>query len=166
MEEIFLIIPGKPIAKKTHRTRAAVNWKCQTVQQFQWFPQRKEADSISILMRSQYKGPLIDRSVYVRFEFYMPIPQRWNKDQKHKARTGILHHMVKPDVSNLTKFYEDCMKGAILTDDSLIVWSPPIKLYDDNPRTEILIKPFDYEEYMRFQQTFPRSSLDDTREIA
>ena len=117
-------------------------------------------------MRSQYNGPLIDEGVFIVFEFYMPIPKRWSKALKEKARNGTLHHMVKPDTSNLVKFYEDCMKGVILYDDSRVVWAPPIKLYDDNPRTEILIRSFDYEEYLRFQQTFGRRSKCDKAEAA
>lgn len=166
MVEIFLTIPGKPIAKKTHRTRADVDWHRRTVKQVSWFPQRKEADDISLLMRSQYSGPLIDYGVFVIFEFYMPIPKRWSKAQKQKARDGTLHHMVKPDASNLGKFYEDCMTGVIFTDDSRIVWAPPIKLYHDEPRTEILIKPFDYEEYCRFQSAFGRRPRQDTQQAA
>ena len=169
MQEIFLKIPGKPLPKQTHRTRVDVDWKTHTVKQYPWFPQRSDANYVSAVMRSQYSGPLIDEGVFIVFEFYMPIPKRWSKALKEKARNGTLHHIVKPDTSNLVKFYEDCMKGVILYDDSRVVWAPPIKLYDDNPRTEILIRPFDYEEYLRFrrfQQTLGRRSKCDKAEAA
>lgn len=166
MKEIFLTIPGKPIAKKTHRDSCKINWKTQEVKRWRRFPQSEEAKDISIEMKSQYDGPLLDEGVFIIFEFYMPIPKRWNLKFKEKAKRGTMHHLVKPDASNLAKFYEDCMSGVILHDDSRIVWATPIKLYSCKPRTEILIKPFDYEEYCLFQKTFGRRTESDPGEIA
>lgn len=166
MEEIFLTIPGKPISKQTHRNAYKVDWKNKEVKSWNWFPQRAEANDVSNIMRSQYNGPLIDEGVFIIFEFYMPIPTRWSKDLKEKARNGILHHMVKPDSSNLVKFYEDCMNGVIIFDDSRVIWGPPIKLYADIPRTEILIKPFKYEDYIRFKQALGRRIERDSEKAA
>lgn len=160
MAEIFLSIPGKPVAKKTHRTSLSVNWKNKTWKTWTRFPQRIEADDLSDWMRTQYDGPVIEYGVSISFEFYMPIPKRWRKDLKEQARKGILHHVSKPDASNLAKYYEDCMRGVILKDDCQAVWITPVKLFavNDDPHTEILIRPFNYEDYSLFRQTFGRGA--------
>lgn len=157
-EEIFLSIQGKPIAKKTHRDECRIDWSNKSVKRWRRFPQSKEAQQIGLEMKAQYSGPPLETAVFMICEFYMPIPVRWNKKIKQKAREGKIHHLHKPDATNLAKFYEDCMKNIVLHDDCKIVWVTPVKLYDDNPRTEILIKPFNYDEYQRFQQAFGRGT--------
>ncbi len=154
MQEIFLEIPGRPITKETHRSHCVVNWKTKTVKRWTRNPKREKANDVSLQMRAQYNGPLLEEGLFIIFEFYMPIPIRWCKALKEKARNGTLHHLNKPDASNLAKFYEDCMTGVIFQDDKQIVWCTPVKIYDDNPRAEILIKKFDYEKYCSFKKTF------------
>lgn len=158
--EIFLNIPGKPVAKKTHRTSVHINWEKKTCQRWNRFPQREEADNLSLWMSAHYDGPIIDYSVVVFFDFYMPIPKRWRKELKEQAKKGLLHHVSKPDATNLAKYYEDCMRGVILKDDCFVTWCSPVKQFaaNDDPRTEILIRPFDYEEYTRFKQNFGRGT--------
>ncbi len=85
---------------------------------------------------------------------------------KEKARKGLLHHIMKPDASNLAKFYEDCMRGVVFTDDSVVVWISPVKLFSDEPRTEIFVKPFNYEEYCLFKQAIRGGVEDDPLEAA
>ena len=166
--EIFLNIPGKPVAKKTHRTSVNINWNDKTWKTWTRFPQRTEADNLSLWMRNHYDGPIIDYGVFISFEFYMAIPKRWRKDIKEKARNGLLHHVSKPDASNLAKYYEDCMRGVILQDDCKCVWISPVKLFaqNDDPRTEILIRPFNYEDYAMFKQTFGRGVTTPANKVA
>lgn len=167
-KEIFLVIPGKPVAKKTHRTQVSINWKTQSVKRWNRFPQRQEADELTNYLRSIYKGEPIDYGVFLMLEFFMPIPKRWRKALKEEARNGTLHHIYKPDATNLAKYYEDCMRGVIFTDDCRVVWATPVKHYakNDDPRTEILIKPFDYEMYCQFKQTFGRGAKRDSSKAA
>lgn len=154
MDEIYIKIPGKPIAKKTHRTKVFLKNKGGRidVQRHTYFPQGKEASDVRKLLKDQYTGEPLDTGVFVRFLFHMPIPSTWNKTQKAMARDGRLLPIGKPDVSNLAKFYEDCMNGIIYTDDSRIIWVSPIKKYDDESYTEIFITPFSIECYARFQR--------------
>lgn len=166
--EIFLNIPGKPVAKKTHRTCVKVHWKNQTYKRWNRSPQREEADSLSHWMRANYDGPLIEHGVFISFEFFMVIPTRWRKELKEKARNGLLHHVMKPDASNLAKYYEDCMKGVILKDDCQVIWLSPVKHFAKNndPRTEILIRKFNYEDYLQFKKTFGRGFSPSEKEDA
>lgn len=154
METIYIKIPGKPIAKKTHRTKVFLKNKGGRidVQRHTYFPQSKEATEIKRYIKAQYSGEPIDSGVFVRFVFHLPIPTTWNKTQHAMAIDGRLLPIGKPDASNLAKFYEDCMNGIVYTDDSRIIWVSPLKKYDDESYTEIYITPFSMECYARFQR--------------
>ena len=54
---------------------------------------------------------------------------------------NIIDHIVRPDCTNMQKFYEDCLKGIVIADDSQVVESIARKRYSDHPRTVITIKP-------------------------
>jgi len=154
MDEIYFRIPGKPIAKKTHRTKVFLKNKGGRidVQRQTYFPQSKEASDVRKHLKDQYNSEPLDTALFVRFVFHMPIPSTWNKTQKAMALDGRLMPIGKPDVSNLAKFYEDCMNGIVYSDDSRIVWVSPLKKYDDESYTEIFITPFSLECYARFQR--------------
>ncbi len=166
--EIFLCIPGKPIAKKTHREEVRVNWGKRTVKRWRRSPQTEEVAQTRALMQAQYKGKPIDYGVFILFEFFVPIPEKWTKKIKEKALSGELYPLAKPDSSNYAKYYEDCMKGIVIEDDCKAVWISPSKHFAKNndPRTEILIKPFDYETYTLFKHYFGRECTRTQEEVA
>lgn len=151
MEPIYIKIPGKPIAKQTHRECVKVDWKQHNVRRWPYFPQAKEAAEVREIIHSQYQGDLLDSALFVRFMFHVPIPKSWSKRQKHMAIDGRILPIGKPDATNYAKFYEDCMTGIIYSDDARIVWVSPIKKYDEETYTEIHITPFRFEDYERFQ---------------
>lgn len=156
MEQIYIKLLGKPIAKKTHRTRTKVDvdWKSHKykVKQWPYHPTAKEAIEVQKEIQKQYQGEPIDDALFVHFVFHMPVPKSWTIRQKNMALDGRLQPIGKPDASNLAKFYEDCMKGVIYTDDARIIWVTPIKEYDDEGYTEIFITRFNREVYERFQR--------------
>lgn len=155
MEEIYIKIPGKPLAKKTHRTnvKVDVDWIAGKYKVHRWpyFPMTEEVKETKKAIIDQYKGPLLDSGIFVRFIFHMKVPKSWSKRQTNLALDGRIFHISKPDASNLAKYYEDCMKGLVYTDDSRIVWVSPIKKYDYEDYTEIFISEFNPEDYARFQ---------------
>lgn len=77
----------------------------------------------------------------VEMRFYMPIPRHCKNKALNEKLWNFEFHNHKPDVSNLIKFYEDCLNGILFHDDSQIVEIRARKLYSDNPRTEIIIMP-------------------------
>ena len=154
MDEIYIRIPGKPLPKKTHRTRVFIKptgGKLELKRQC-YFPQAEEAKKVQEIIKAQYGGPLMDDGLFVRFIFHMPIPPSWTVKQKKMALDGRLLHIKKPDASNLAKFYEDCMNGTVYSDDARIVWVNPIKVYDDEAYTEIYIRRFTWELFAEFQR--------------
>jgi len=154
MDEIYLRIPGKPLPKKTHRSRVFVKptgGKFE-IKRHSYFPQAEEAKKVQDTIKQQYTGHPLDTGLFVRFIFHMPVPPSWSIKQTKMALDGRLLHIGKPDASNLAKFYEDCMNGIVYSDDARIVWVNPIKKYDDEAYTEIYIRKFEWELFAEFQR--------------
>lgn len=57
-----------------------------------------------------------------------------------KSRAKALHHVVKPDASNVVKGIEDALNGLVYKDDSQITRLHATKEYGDPPRVEIVLK--------------------------
>lgn len=71
--------------------------------------------------------------------FCVPIALDVTFFMKKPKRLKNLHHVTKPDLSNLIKFIEDAGNGIIYTDDRLIFSINARKIYSNIPRTELLI---------------------------
>lgn len=70
----------------------------------------------------------------------MPIPKTTSAVRRKQMLNGILHHIVRPDTSNLTKFLEDCLKTIVFEDDSQVVEIIARKIYGETPKTVISIE--------------------------
>lgn len=77
--------------------------------------------------------PPFSKAVQVDLIFYFQPPKQIKK------RTGIPYHKTKPDADNLCKLILDCCKPIIWTDDCIVSVLNVTKLYDINPRTEMII---------------------------
>lgn len=151
-EHIYLNIPGKPIAKQSARHKCSINWVKHEHKRWSFFPQNDECKEVRKIISQQYQGPLLDDGLFIYFNFHIGIRPSWNKKQKQLALEGKILPIGKPDASNLAKFYEDCMKGIIYTDDARLIGITPIKRYDETWFTEICITPFRFEDYERFEK--------------
>ena len=131
MSTIIFTIPGKPIAKKrprfARRGKFVVTYNDQQTEEGKW-----------ILTARQQITEMIPEGVPItlRCVFYMPIPASTSK----KRRETMLYHTKKPDIDNLCKFVKDCLNGELWHDDSQVSELIAAKLYDENPRTEILVE--------------------------
>jgi Holliday junction resolvase RusA-like endonuclease len=97
--------------------------------------QKKEKVLFGIYLQQQHNDePLFGKSISMDLTFFMPIPR------SVKDRTKNPYHANRPDLDNLCKFVLDSMKDVIITDDKIISILTAMKVYDNNPRTEILIK--------------------------
>lgn len=73
------------------------------------------------------------------FTFYLPRPKSVRRE----------FPSVKPDVTNLTKFLEDCIsKAGIWKDDDLVVTQFNTKLYGENGKTGVQISIFDIKVFL------------------
>ena len=90
---------------------------------------------ITISNQNNNKPPILG-PVILDITFFMPIP----KSKKKKIKPGD-PHIIKPDISNLIKLYEDVSSGIIFKDDCQITQILARKIYDINPRTEFKVIP-------------------------
>ena len=88
-------------------------------------------------LRLQYGTTLpIHHPLHVDLTFYMPIPQS-------KRKKIPPAHITRPDLDNLIKWILDIATGIIYDDDALICSISAKKIYDTNPRTEIIIAKYE-----------------------
>ncbi len=100
--------------------------------------QHKEKNSYqAYLMVANRNIPQLVGAISFEANFYMPIPASWSA--KKKQRMVGKPHISKPDWSNLLKFIEDCCTGILFKDDSLVAKVSGFKVYDLDPRTEIIL---------------------------
>ena len=133
-QKIFIEISGPPIPYAAARKGKYGRW---------YNPRSKEKRKIRWVIRSQYHGFLLKGPLEIRYLFEMPIPKSWPKAKKDLARQQRIAHVSRPDVDNLLKFYNDCMKNIIYEDDRQIVRPLPFKFYGASPRTLVVVY---YEE--------------------
>lgn len=124
MSEFNFFIPGNPIpwkrpgqsGNKRYDTQGYV--KAQLRQLF--------------YLRMGNHPPLLGK-IRLRAKFYMPEPKQMPKSD----RGGF--HCKKPDLDNLLKIYLDCMSSICFRDDSQIYSIEAVKVYSDEPHTELHI---------------------------
>lgn len=83
-----------------------------------------------------YEGPL-----RVEFYFGMRIPRKPKSHQQHGC-----WHTSTPDLTNLEKLIEDVGTGILYIDDRFICSNTADKKYDNEPRTEFIIKELKNEQ--------------------
>ena len=75
------------------------------------------------------------------FTFFMPIPESYRKKiLKQIDEKGFAFHCHKPDVTNLQKNAEDCLKGIVILDDNQVVEVFSRKEYGIEAKTVIQIE--------------------------
>ena len=103
-------------------------------------PRFREKSYALYHIKLQYDQLPIEEAISICYEFEMPIPQSISKKKQMQMLGGIIEHIKRPDCTNMQKFYEDCLKGIVIKDDSQVVESIARKRYSDHPRTVISIK--------------------------
>lgn len=112
-------------------------------------PKNAEKNFTRWQVRSLYKGDPIPGYVAIQFTFFMPVPASTSLKKKKLMLQGeiIPTHC---DCTNLQKFYEDCLKQIVITDDRNVAQISSKKLYGD--REKIVIKIWTLEEYKKGSQ--------------
>jgi len=135
-----LIIPGNPIAK--HRPRFARRGKFVTT----YSDQETEEGKTFLLVKNQINGhKKFTDAVFVRSCFYMPRPKGHYGTGRNSGKlkpSAPEHHIKKPDVDNIVKFYFDILNDLVWNDDSQVISEFSEKKYcnpGEEPRTEIKI---------------------------
>lgn len=146
-----VIIPGKPIALQRAR---AFNEKGKILH---WDSQRKEKEWVRRIMMNQVSNVsnwenledvketislLNCDQFFVGLDFHMPMPKNLSKSKINAIACGFSRYNKKPDIDNLVKFYLDCGNGILFSDDRMIVQLQASKVYSEEPKTIITVKPF------------------------
>lgn len=109
--------------------------------------QKKEKEAVRWQIKSQYKEEKLAVSLLIDLTFRMPIPKSTSTPLRNQMLNGMINHMKKPDIDNLTKFILDCMNDLVFADDSQICILYSRKVYSSVPSTLIRIKPFTKNKY-------------------
>lgn len=127
---ILLEVHGKPVNWVHHQGygRRAFN------------PKFKEKECTQWQLRAQYNGALLTCPVDIHMVFYMPIPKSTSNVRRRQMLSGRIHHITRPDASNLYYFYENCLKGVVIADDSQVFKYSVEKIYSE--KEKVLIKIF------------------------
>lgn len=128
---LTLDLYGIPIPWKRPRARGKIFFDAQA----------KEKEHIKWQIRSQFRNNPLLLPIKMDMTFFMPIPKYTSGIRKKEMIAGNLHHIKRPDIDNLQKFFLDCMNGLVFQDDSQVVEIHAKKVYADNPGTLIRLYP-------------------------
>lgn len=104
-------------------------------------PKYKEREFAQWQMRSQYSNDILTCPLEIHMTFYMAIPKTTSAIRKRQMLLGNMRHIKRPDVSNLYYFYENCLKGVVIEDDSQVYRYCAEKVYSLKEKTLIKIYP-------------------------
>lgn len=127
-------LSGNPIPQK--RTR----FTCKGGTPHAYDPNKKELEMIRWQVRPFAPKEPIAGPVSLSMIFYMPIPKSVSKAARDQMRRRIMLPVTKPDVDNMAYLLTNALKGIVYVDDSQVVEQHIYKVYDDLPRTEIVVK--------------------------
>ena len=131
MPHIIITIPGKPVSKKRPRFVRRGNFV------HSYNPQETEEGRWILVARQQIQEKIPEGvAISLQCFFYLPIP----KGTSRKKRESLFYHTKKPDLSNCLKFVEDCLTGELWYDDSQIARVTAMKMYSEDPRTDIEVE--------------------------
>jgi Holliday junction resolvase RusA-like endonuclease len=142
---IDIQIDGPPIAWKRpgHRSIRSNNKNIAII----YDKQKKEKEKIRWQIKAQFKEEKFTVPLLIDMTFRMPIPKSTSKPLRAQMLTGMIYHMKKPDIDNLTKFILDVMNDLVFVDDAQISTLYVRKVYSSCPSTLIRIKPFTKNNY-------------------
>ena len=75
--------------------------------------------------------------IAITCKFYCPIPSSLSKRKREQLRGQLC--LKKPDIDNYVKLVCDALNGIAWEDDNVIANIVAVKIYDEQPRTEVHI---------------------------
>lgn len=91
------------------------------------------------LATEMYHEPPLEGEIYLKVAFYRKIQKSISKKEHARRTKGHVRPIVKPDLSNYLKSFEDALNGVLWKDDAMIVHEEIDKYYSDEPRIEVEI---------------------------
>lgn len=103
--------------------------------------QSKLKEQVRWQLRSKFNHEPLATPVAITFTFFMPIPKSASRKMREQMELNAVHHMKRPDVDNIAKFYMDCLTGVVLVDDCQVWKMDTQKRYSSNPKTVVELDP-------------------------
>lgn len=125
-----VIIAGVPVPWKAHAGYGKRSFN----------PRFKEKEYVQWQVKSQInQEQFLQGAIHIHCVFHLPIPKGTSKVRHKEMLDNRLHHIKRPDLTNLYKFIEDCLKGLIFEDDSQVCDVILKKIYSAIPKTVISV---------------------------
>lgn len=126
---LTITIPGEPTAWA--RARSAGKMR---------FTPHKQAVAMDVIrfeaLRVMRGQSLLDGPLRVQATFVYQWPRSWSQAKRLANRWKT----SRPDIDNLSKLVGDALNEIVWADDALIVEATISKLYDETPRTTIIVE--------------------------
>lgn len=91
------------------------------------------------LATEMYHDAPVEGEIYLKVAFYRKIQKSISKKEHDRRASGAHRPIVKADLSNCLKSFEDALNGVLWKDDAMIVHEEIDKYYSDKPRIEVEI---------------------------
>ncbi len=93
--------------------------------------------SFGLYLEQQHNGePFFRNPIHIDVIFYMPIPK---PVKERKERASSYYHVTVPYIDNLWRFFVEAIKDILISDERVICSFSAKKVYDKEPRTELVI---------------------------
>lgn len=131
MSEIRLIIDSVPVPWAAHQGfgRRSFNPRFKEKEYYQWKIKQKFSDK-------PFECP-----IRIQVFYMLPIPKSASKKKRIDMINNNERHTKKPDIDNLNKFLNDCLKEIVFVDDNQVFEMFSYKCYGEEPKTIVKIFP-------------------------
>ena len=139
--QIRIVIPGVPVARKAHRKVKLANGKSAISRN------EKDASFQNLVMlhagRAMAGRAPFDEPVFVEYMFIFPAPQSLRKRERERIAAGelLVYAPERHDGDNLMKEIGDALNNIVFTDDHLITDWAGRKRIGAKPCTILTITP-------------------------
>jgi Holliday junction resolvase RusA-like endonuclease len=94
----------------------------------------KDKVSFGLYLSQQHnEEPFFSKPIHIEATFYMPISKSVHE------RVQNFYHTTVPYLDNLWRFLVEALKGVTIADERVICSFSVKKVYDKEPRTELVI---------------------------
>lgn len=104
-------------------------------------PKSKEKELTRWQIKAIYRDNPLAGAIQLDFTFYFPIPKGTSGIRRRQMLAHVILPCVKPDTTNLQKFYEDCLSGIVIDDDRFATDIASRKRYSERPGVLIRVIP-------------------------
>lgn len=102
-------------------------------------PSKTEKEQIQWQVRPYAPQNPFTGPIHLELTFLLPIPTTATKIMKKGMSNGIVHHLKRPDIDNLSYLIVNALKGIIYEDDCQIVDLNLHKRYGEEAKTIVKV---------------------------